>query len=85
MEDIFTIGLDMLSAALEASTQADATVAVRAIASDQTAEDLRRVVTMLAVETTWQMRPRNSRRKVREWIELRRFGLLVQSVGDQNA
>ena len=84
-EDVYTFGLDMLAAALDASTEPEARDAVRAIASDLSADELRRVSTMLAVEMVWKVRSRRSRRAMREWIELRRFGLLVQSVGDQNA
>lgn len=83
-EDIFTHGLDMLEAASSASNQAAAMEAVRSLASDLGADDLRRVVTMLAVESIWTVRPRRSRRAVREWIELRRFSVLTRSLGGRD-
>jgi hypothetical protein len=83
-EDIYTHGLDMLSAAVDASSMESAIEAVRAIASDLGADDLRRIATMLAVESVWTSRPRRSRRAMREWIELRRFGVLAKSAGGAN-
>lgn len=76
-EDIYTFGLDMLTVALDAPTEGDAIEGVRGIASDLDVDDLRRVVTMLAVEAIWQARPRRSRRAMREWIELRRFAAMT--------
>lgn len=84
-EDIYTYGLDMLTAAVDATSLDEAIASVRAIASDLPAEDLRRVATMLAVESVWKARPRRSRRATREWIELQRFGVMASSAGAYDA
>jgi hypothetical protein len=84
-QDIYAYGLDMLTTALDAADIESAIKAVRAQASDLTADDLRRVVTMLAVETIWTARPRRSRRAVREWIQMRRFASLTSSFGASDA
>lgn len=84
-DDIYTYGLDMLAAAVDASDMSAAAEAVRAMASDLGADDLRRVATVLAVEAIWTVRPRRSRRALREWIEMRRFVLLARSAGSANA
>ncbi|MEJ7633849.1 hypothetical protein [Aeromicrobium sp.] len=83
-EDIYTYGLDMLTAAVDATDMNAAIEAVRVLASDLGADDLRRVATMLAVESIWTSRPRRSRRAVREWIQLRRFGVLARAVGESD-
>jgi len=85
VEDIYTHGLSMLSAALDARSEQDAIELVRAIARDLSPEDLVRVATWLAVESVWRQRPRRSRRAMREWVELRKFAVLTSNLGDADA
>jgi hypothetical protein len=83
-EDILAISLDMLVAALDARSELEAIEAVRAVASDCGADDLRRVAAALSVEMVWHSRPRRSRRALREWIDMRRLRLLEYSMrGDR--
>ena len=84
-EDFYTVGLDMLSAAVNAQTETHAIDAVNAIASELTAPELRALVAYLAVESVWHVRPRRSRSAIREWIEMRRFAVLTRSFKDEHA
>jgi len=79
-EDINSIGLDLLLAALEAKSERESLEAVRAIVSDLSGDDLRRVTTWLAVQSIWRPWPRRSRRAIREAIEMRRFALLTSGL-----
>lgn len=79
-QDLYSVGFDMLSAALEAATEEEAVEAVRALASDFGADELRWIATMLTVETVWKMRPRRSRRDLRYFIDRRRVALMERSL-----
>ena len=78
--DVYTVGLSMLSAAVDAQSEKRAIVDVDAIAADLTAPELRALVTYLAVESIWHVRPRRSKSAVREWIEMRRFAVIARSM-----
>lgn len=79
-QDIYTVGLDMMVAALDAKDELDAIEAARQIASDLTADELRRVSVFLAVQSMRQVRPRRSRRQVAEWILRARFTVLMADI-----
>lgn len=84
VEDIYTHSLDMLAAAAGAVDKQVAVSAVRAIASDLEASELRQVATVLAVEAVWSVRPRRSRRAMQEWIEQKRFRVMTRSFGGRD-
>lgn len=79
-EDVHTFGLDMMLAALESRTKPEATAAVLAIAARLDGLTAQRVAAMLVVESVWRIRPRRSRRELREWIERRLFGVQMHGL-----
>ncbi len=80
-QDVYTYGLDMMAAALDAREKADAMANARAAVEHLDKATLRRVATMLAVESVWTVRPRRSRRELREWIERQRFAVMAHGWG----
>lgn len=78
--DVYEYGLAMLGAALDATTEADAPLDAQAVVADLPVDVVRRVATLLAVETVWHSRPRRSRRALREWVELRRFQAMTAAL-----
>jgi hypothetical protein len=80
VEDVHTFGLDMMSAALEAPTKQQAVDAVVAMVRDLDGDTAQRVAAMLAVECVRGIRPRRSRRELRDWILRRRFTVQMHGV-----
>lgn len=78
--DIYSFGLDMFAAVLEARSRTEAAERARAIASDLTADELRRVATFLAVEGVRGLPSRRSRRLVNEWIMHKRLAVLMDDI-----
>jgi len=79
-QDIYVYGLDMMAAALDAPSEGDARRAVAALVKGLSDVDAQRVATLLAVETVWHSRPRRSKRAFREWVDRRRFQVLMSTV-----
>jgi hypothetical protein len=65
----------MMAAALEAPTKDDAVTAVVALAQQLDGVTAQRVAALLAVECVRGIRPRRSRRELRDWILRRRFAV----------
>lgn len=72
-QDIMLLGLDMMDAALRHTDPAEALQELQGVASEFDADTARRVACMLAFECMRTVRPRRSRREMKEWIERRRF------------
>ncbi len=80
--DIYTAGIELLEAVATAQSKDAAIEAARAHASDLGADELRRVLAMVAVESLTAMRKQRGRRYLTDWLERLRFSVIVSGVED---